>query len=128
LGSFSLHEGHITEVGCNVRFASVITDTPLEVTPRLHDEPYSKCLFYADGSCGECISKYPGEAISELGHDKHKCYLYGKVVKEEMLNRPLRNLLKPYKITEDGVAKVEYSVGCALCQFGVPCMDNIPVK
>jgi len=39
LGTFSLHEGFITEVGCNVRIGSVITDAPLDVTPRTGEDP-----------------------------------------------------------------------------------------
>jgi epoxyqueuosine reductase QueG len=128
LGSFSLHEGLITDVGCNIRIGSVITDAPLEVTPRLNNEPYAYCPYYVDGTCGKCIAKCPAGAITENGHDKHKCYLYGKKVRNEMLGRPLRSLLQPSEIiTSDGV-RTAYSVGCALCQFGVPCTDRNPVS
>jgi len=41
LGTFSLHEAFISEAGCNIRLASVITDAPLEITPRKGDEPFS---------------------------------------------------------------------------------------
>jgi len=45
LGTFSLHEGLITEVGCNIRVASVTTDAPLDVTARKSDDPYANCLY-----------------------------------------------------------------------------------
>ena len=96
LGTFSLHEGLITEAGCNIGLASVITDAPLEITPRLSDEPYSNCLFFADGTCDSCIDKCPAGAITEKGHDKHKCFLYGRKVREEMQARPLKSILKPH--------------------------------
>ena len=95
LGTFSLHEGLITEAGCNIRLASVITDAPLEITPRLSDEPYSNCLHFADGTCGRCMAKCPAAAITEEGHDKQKCSLYNREVGQEMQTRPVKSMLKP---------------------------------
>ena len=126
LGTFSLHEGLITEAGCNIRLASVITDAPLEMTPRLGDEPYSNCLHFADGTCVSCMVKCPAGAITQEGHDKHKCLLYGRKVGEEMQARSLKSLLKPHHRTVNGETRISYPVGCALCQFGVPCTDKNP--
>lgn len=126
LGTFSLHEGLITEVGCNIRLASVITEAPLEVTPRRSDEPYANCLFFTKGECKKCADRCPGEAISEEGHDKIKCYLYGQVVAKEMTER-LGPLLKPHYRRVSGKDNWSYPVGCAFCQFNVPCMDRNPV-
>lgn len=128
LGTFSLHEGLITEVGCNVRFGSLVTDAPLEVTPRVSDEPYANCLHYAQGTCGACIANCPGGALTEHGHDKGKCRDYGGIVGEEMVRRRVRSVLKPDRRVVDGKEVVTYSVGCALCQFGVPCMDRNPTR
>jgi epoxyqueuosine reductase QueG len=127
LGTFSLHEGLISEAGCNIRIASVLTDASLEVTPRKSDEPYGNCLHYANGTCGECIAKCPTGAITSNGHDKLDCHLYGKKVREEMLRRPLSSMLKPHRRRVNGVERTIYGVGCALCQFGVPCMDRNPM-
>ena len=127
LGTFSLHEGFISEIGCNIRLASVITDAPLDVTPRKNDDPYANCLFYAKGKCKKCAQRCPGDAISEEGHDKLKCYLYGQVVAKEMKNR-LKDLLKPHKRNVNGEVKWSHPVGCAFCQFDVPCMQKNPVK
>jgi epoxyqueuosine reductase len=127
LGTFSLHEGLISEAGCNIRIASVLTDAPLEVTPRKSDEPYGNCPHYANDTCDECIAKCPTGAITSDGHDKLDCHLYGKKVREEMLRRPFASMLKPHRRRFNGVERTIYSVGCALCQFGVPCMDRNPM-
>lgn len=128
LGTFSLHEGMITEIGCNVRFGSFITDAPLRVTPRKSDDPYANCLFYSEGTCRECEERCPGDAITEeAGHDKLKCYRYGRVVAEEMTQR-IGSILKPRKTAVDRQARKSYAVGCAFCQFGVPCMDTNPTS
>jgi epoxyqueuosine reductase QueG len=127
LGTFSLHEGFISEIGCNIRIASVITNAPLDITPRKNDDPYANCLFYAKGKCKKCAERCPGDAISEEGHDKWKCYLYGQIVAKEMKKR-LNDLLKPHLRNVNGEKKWSYPVGCGFCQFDVPCMDTNPVK
>ncbi len=127
LGTFSLHEALITEVGCNVRICSVITDAPLEVNPRKSDEPYANCLFYAKRTCKKCIDRCPAGAISEEGHDKIKCYLYGQKVARKMIKR-LKPILKPHHRRIEGqYMEVKPPVGCALCQFGIPCTDKNPM-
>ena len=73
VGTFSLHEALITEAGCSVRLASVITDAPLQVTPRTSDEPYANCLHYSSSTCGNCMERCPAGAIRAEGHDKFKC-------------------------------------------------------
>ena len=44
-----------------------------------------------------------------------------------MLGRPLRAMLRPKHLKINSEEKVTYSVGCALCQFGVPCTDKNPM-
>ena len=126
LGTFSLHEGLITEAGCNIRLASIITDAPLEITPRVDKDPYGNCLHYTDKACGKCINKCPTGAITEKGHDKEKCLLYRQQVREEMHKRSLKLILKPKIKIINGEKRISYPVGCALCQFGVPCTDKNP--
>ena len=150
LGTFSLHAGLITDVGCNVRIASVLTDAPLDVTPRMSDFPYGNCLFYAKGQCKECAKRCPETAISDNGHDKVKCSLYGLKVGKEM-NKRLGSFLRPhdwdvnrkggifYKVAKKMNKRLRsflkpqgrfhsfWPVGCALCQFNVPCMDRNPM-
>ena len=126
LGTFSLHEGLITEAGCNIRVTSVITDAPLTVTPRRSDEPYANCLFYAKGECRKCEERCPGGAITAEGHDKVKCRQYGVIVSKEM-NKKFGPLLKPHERNVEGNIIVSHPVGCAFCQFHVPCMDRNPM-
>lgn len=144
LGTFSLKRDLITDVGCNVRIASVLTDAPLQVTLRRSDFPYGNCLYYAKGNCKECANRCPARAISDNGHDKARCYLYRLRVTKEM-NKRLGSLLRPhywdvdrhgifYKVARGmnrrvrSLLKPPYRpVGCALCQFDVPCMDKNPV-
>ena len=127
LGTFSLHEGFISELGCNIRVTSVITDEPLAVTPRQSDEPYANCLFYTSGKCKKCAARCPADAISEKGHDKVKCYLQLKKIEEKMTPR-VGSILKPHLRVIEGRNQTSYPVGCAFCQFDVPCMDQNPVK
>ncbi|MBD3227524.1 MAG: hypothetical protein GF329_04975 [Candidatus Lokiarchaeota archaeon] len=130
LGTFSLHEGLITEVGCNIRLASIITDAPLKITPRESDDPYANCLYYSKGICKKCIERCPAGAITEEGHDKVKCWIYGQKVARKMI-KELKEIieLKPHQRRINGILqKQKPPVGCAFCQFGVPCMDKNPTK
>ena len=127
LGTFSLHEALITEAGCNVRLASLITDAPLDVTLRKSDEPYGNCRHYATGECGECIRKCPAGAITSAGHDKQSCNAYNRKVAEEMSGRGLNSILKTVRTVINDEIRLRHPVGCALCQFGVPCTDKNPM-
>ncbi len=126
LGTFSLHEGLITEKGCNIRVASVVTDAPLKVTPRKSDDPYANCLYYAKGKCRKCMERCPGDAITEAGHDKIKCYICLKSMEDEA-SEHLSDILKPLQRTIDGKQRTDFPTGCAFCQFNVPCMSKNPM-
>jgi len=128
VGTFGLHAALITEAGCNVRLGSIVTDAPLEVTARESDEPYGNCLHFAKGTCGACTKKCPAVAISDNGHDKYKCFLYGKRVREEMCGRSLKSVLRASRRKVNDEWITSYPVGCALCQFGVPCTHKNPAK
>ena len=126
LGTFSLHEGFITEVGCNVRFTSFITDAPFEVTPRSHENPYGNCLYYSEGTCRKCEERCPGDAITKNGHDKNKCFYYGQKVARKLRDR-IGPILKPSSRRINQIVRPNwFPVGCAFCQFDVPCMDKNP--
>ncbi len=129
LGTFSLHEGLITEKGCNIRLGSIVTNAPLQITPRRSDDPYANCLFYVKGTCKKCIERCPAGALSEDGHDKWKCTKYEQMVAEKM-HKKLGEILIPHWRRINGVYKEQRHppVGCAFCQFNVPCMDKNPVK
>ena len=118
----------ITEVGCNVRLASIVTDAPLEITPRKYgDEPYANCLFYSKGICKKCVERCPAHAISEKGHNKLKCWTNEQNIGRRV-NLRLGSILKPHLRRINGEWREHKPpVGCAFCQFDVPCMDKNPM-
>jgi len=128
LGTFSLSDALISEVGCNIRIVSVITDAPIEVTPRKSDDPYANCLFYAKGTCKKCVERCIYGCISEKGHDRMMCAIkYGRV--EFRSSKRLEPMLKPHYRRINGVVihQLPTPTGCALCQFDIPCMDKNPM-
>jgi epoxyqueuosine reductase len=111
LGTFGLCDGLITPVGKAMRAGSVVARVSLAPTPRPYTDHHAYCLFYANGTCGECIDRCPVGAISEAGHDKLKC--------EAHLNRTGRYVTETYGFE---------GYGCGLCQVGVPCEARIPPR
>lgn len=112
MGSFGLSDGFITARGMAMRCGSVVTDAPLEVTPRRYDAPYALCPELAAGRCGVCMRRCPGGAITATGHDKVRCLEYQR---ERII--PLRESL--YHVQ---------TIGCGLCQTAVPCESGIPPR
>ncbi len=111
LGTFGLCDGLITQKGKALRAGSVIAKIFIEPTPRPYADHRAYCLFFAEGTCGECIDRCPVRAITEAGHDKEKC--------RQHLARSREYVEKTYKFE---------GYGCGLCQVGVPCEATIPVK
>ena len=71
LGSFGLHRMVITDSGCAGRFGSLVIDHELEVAPIAAKE---RCLHFFDGSCHECVSRCPVNALCMDGSlDKQRC-------------------------------------------------------
>lgn len=114
LGTFSLSDGLITPKGIAMRCGSVVTDIGVPPSPRPYPHHLANCLFYVDGSCRRCIERCPGGAISEKGHDKHKCF---SIVFEEQ---------KPWLEGAHGAGYIGDYAGCGLCQTKVPCEGGIP--
>jgi epoxyqueuosine reductase len=113
LGTFSLTRGFITERGVAMRCGSVVVNASLTPTPRRYTSHTENCLFYADGTCGECIARCPAGAITTDGHDKVRCREYRDRVFDSL-------------VEQQGL-EAEPS-GCGLCQTGVPCESGIPEK
>ena len=129
LGQFGLSAALITPVGSNVRFGSVVTNMPLPVTPRLHDDYRASCLSSGGEVCGKCIDRCPVGAISEEGHDKEKCYSMRQAVRRRHMDGYVHSLkMIPVEIVKSGERKQGYSLGCALCQCGVPCEGTNPFQ
>jgi epoxyqueuosine reductase QueG len=110
LGTFSLNDGLITPRGIAMRCSSVITNLPLQVTPRPYTNHLANCLFYS-GGCDACIRRCPAGAISPQGHDKDRCAKYQET--------DLATLREQYGVS---------IAGCGLCQTGVPCEERIPQR
>ena len=109
-GTFSLSDGFITEKGIAHRCGSVVTDLELPASDRTAASPYSNCLYYVNKSCKACITRCPGNAITENGHDKVKCLDY---------THTFDQLRKDWQMV---------SIGCGLCQTKVPCESKNPIK
>jgi epoxyqueuosine reductase len=109
LGTFGLCDGLITPRGKAMRVGSVVARIPIPPTPRPYTDHHAYCLFYTEGTCGECIERCPVGAVSEQGHDKLKCRSF---------LRRTRTYVKEHYGFE--------GYGCGLCQTGVPCESGIP--
>ncbi len=129
LGSFSLTDAFISEYGTNIRLGSIITNATLPISKRKNQTPYSNCLYFAIKSCKKCVERCPINAISEKGHDKKLCHQYGQQVAQKMMEK-WGILLKPSSRRVKGELRQRRfpAVGCALCQFNVPCMSKNPLK
>jgi epoxyqueuosine reductase len=112
LGTFSLNDGFITERGMAMRCGSVVTNLPLPVSLRQYKSHVENCPYLMEGSCGVCMERCPAGAITPAGHDKQKC--------------------GDYQVARAAGWRAEYgvsgTVGCGLCQTGVPCEECIPAR
>lgn len=128
LGRFGLSRGLITPLGVNVRFGSVVTDLPLTVTPRPDDEWRGPCVRDGGRSCGRCIARCPVGAISAQGMDKSRCNEMRLAVQERFTREYGGTFdLQTAPIATQGKTRHGFSLGCALCQCGVPCEGGIPM-
>jgi epoxyqueuosine reductase len=110
LGTFGLCDGLITPAGKAMRCGSVVARFSTPPISRPYNDHREYCLFYANGTCGKCISRCPAGAVSTKGHDKVKCQNYLEMV----VSKHARDVygLEAY--------------GCGLCQTKVPCESRIP--
>ena len=112
LGTFGLCDGLITPRGKAMRAGSVVARIQIPPTARPYENHRAYCLFFAHGTCGECIDRCPVGAITEAGHDKVKCARHLRLTTEEFVRS---------NYGFDGY-------GCGLCQTGVPCESKIPTE
>jgi epoxyqueuosine reductase QueG len=112
LGTFGLCDGLITPVGKAMRTGAAVARIQIPPTPRPYTNYREYCLFFTEGSCGECISRCPVGAITKAGHNKGECR-------------------KHLRLTTETFVKTYYGFdgyGCGLCQTGVPCESKIPKR
>jgi epoxyqueuosine reductase QueG len=112
LGTFGLCDGLITPRGKAMRTGSVVARVQIPHVPRPYADHHAYCLFFSEGTCGECISRCPVGAITEAGHEKMKCLQH------------IRQIAADYVKSNYGFK----GYGCGLCQTGVPCESGIPVS
>ncbi len=110
LGTFGLSAGLITERGIAMRLGSIVTDLELPASVRSYgDDPFAWCT-----KCGACMRRCPAHAIGmrQEDRDKKKCCDY--ILQNVVPNR------------ENTYGWMDLSLGCGLCQTGVPCEFNRP--
>jgi epoxyqueuosine reductase len=110
LGTFGLCDGLITPKGKAMRTGSVVARVQIPHVPRPYEDHHAYCLFFSEGTCGECIPRCPVGAITEKGHNKMKCLQH------------IRQTTADYVQSNYGFK----GYGCGLCQTGVPCENEIP--
>jgi epoxyqueuosine reductase len=111
LGTFGLCDGLITPRGKAMRAGSVVVRLALPPSPRPYTDHRAYCLFFSKGSCRACIDRCPAGALSPKGHDKVACKAH--------LDRSRAYVTEHYGFE---------GYGCGLCQVGVPCESEIPVR
>jgi epoxyqueuosine reductase len=127
LGWFGLNGSLITPLGCHVRLGSLLTNLPVETDGGRKKDFRAPC--YRDGGqeCGLCQKRCPARAIAGDGLDKVRCYSRRNEIREKYLDRfreELHLLMAP--IVKSGTRTNGFSLGCALCQCGVPCEGSDP--
>lgn len=129
LGRFGLNGSLITAAGSHVRLGSIVVGYPLEVTRGDHKDYKSPCFKTGGADCGICIKRCPVKAITGRGLDKQKCYERRQAIRELLLEKYARKYhLIPAPIAKSGKKYLGYSLGCALCQCGVPCEGKDPLS
>ena len=127
LGRFGLHGSLITPVGSHVRFGSLIVNLPPGPNLARGDDYRAPCFATGGETCGLCRERCPVGAISENGMDKEKCYVRRNEIRERhLVGYTNKYRMLPSPIVKSGTRKQGFSLGCALCQCGVPCEDSDP--
>ena len=127
LGQFGLNGSLITPVGASARIGSVVTNAPVPVTPRTWSDHRAPCLATGGAVCGRCVERCPAGAVGPDGLDKERCYEMRGAIRERHMDAYVRELdMLPAPIVKGGVSRAGHSLGCALCQCGVPCEAQFP--
>lgn len=102
MGTFGINNMLITKSGCSGRYASIITNLPVEPDKQLEEE---YCIYKRNGKCKKCVENCPTKALTTTGFDRFKCY-------------------------EQCMKNIEvYGVDvCGKCATGIPCSLSAPVK
>ncbi len=112
LGTFGLHGALITERGSTHRLMNLLVDAEFDACDAVADDPFANCLYHQRGTCGKCIDRCPGDAISKTGHNSIRCRAQAYIKNAERV-RDQYDLRMP---------------GCALCMSAVPCARTNPMR
>ena len=127
LGRFGLNGSLITPRGANARLGSIVTDASPEGGVPDRGDHRAPCLESRGRVCGLCVENCPERAIGQGGLDKSRCNARRKAIQERSLEDYLgRFRLVPSPVVKAGKRDPGYSLGCAVCQAGVPCEDRDP--
>lgn len=107
VGKFGVNRQIITKSGCTGRLGSIVIDAETVPTGKIEEE---YCLYFADGSCGECVKHCPVGALKLDDIDRHRC-------KQQI-----------HKITEDYTGMLKISDNCAQCITDMPCAREVPTQ
>ena len=102
MGTFGLSKGFITENGMAGRFGSVLVSAALEPDPRPFTGIYDNCIH-----CLACVRRCPAKAIDPI-HGKNHMICGAHVTASRAVHAP--------------------RYGCGLCQTGVPCESQNPIR
>lgn len=129
LGRFGLNGSLISPLGSHVRLGSLIVSFPVTPTKAPAGSFRADCWESAGEICGRCIQRCPVGAISSQGLDKEKCYAMRQAVRSRYLQSYAQEMeMHQAPIVKNGRRVLGYSLGCALCQCGVPCEAKDPFE
>jgi len=129
LGLFGLNGSLITPLGSNVRFGSIITNLELEPAAVDGQNYRAPCLESEGRECAACIERCPVGALNGKGMNKFRCNTMRKAVRRRHLFQyPQEMHMLPSPVVKNGTRDNGYSLGCALCQCGVPCEELDPFQ
>jgi epoxyqueuosine reductase QueG len=114
MGTFSINDGFITDKGMAMRCGSIVVNKNYEITERKYKHHMENCLFAMKGICGICMERCPAFAITGKGHKKVQCRSYRD------------RFFGDFFHDECGL-DIEANF-CGLCQAGVPCAFENPMK
>jgi ferredoxin len=128
LGTFGLPDMIITEKGMAVILTTIMCSAQIPPSPKPTKE---YCLYYRNGSCKKCISRCPGQAISEKGRLAARCdggaaaaAIYNLAFLKDRMTKELGDYAD-VSIMPLGKPSMAFTA-CGRCYTGVPCSTEIP--
>lgn len=113
LGTFGINNMLITKKGCCGRYNTIVTNLKVEPDKPLEEE---LCLYKKNGSCGECVRRCPGGALTFDGYDRQKC---NEIL---MKNGAIYTQFgSSYALDDTGAPGSGGTAVCGKCDTAIPC-------